>query len=96
MYLNITMESAAKAKHICNNIIKNIYSDYKNKQHRNATPAEASANVDDLVGIELLLKRIYDRQNITVQEILETSTDYETINTLIKRIIDRRDATIIE
>jgi hypothetical protein len=35
IFLNIIMNSEARAKHICNNIITNIYYDYKNKQHKN-------------------------------------------------------------
>lgn len=89
------MDSASKAKHICNNIIKNIYSDYKNKKHRSATPEEARANVDDLVEIELLLKRVFDRQNIIPDELFATSADHARIEVLIKCIIDRRDATFM-
>ena len=90
------MDSAARAKHICNNIIKNIYNDdYKNKNHRNATPEEARSNVDNLVEIELRLKHVFDRQNITPDELFATSADHARIEVLIKCIIDRRDATLM-
>lgn len=88
------MDSASRAKHICNNIITNIYYDYKNKQHRSATPEEALANVDDLVGIELLLTRIFERQNIP-EDILATNIDNTRIEILISRLIERRDATLM-
>jgi hypothetical protein len=88
------MESAAKAKHICNNIITNIYYDYKNKQHRNATEQEALANIDDLVEIELLLTRIFERQN-TPEDKHATIVDNARIEVLIGYLVGRRDATFM-
>ena len=88
------MESAAKAKHICNNIITNIYYDYKNKQHRNATEQEAIDNINDLVEIELRLKHVFERQN-TPEDILATVVDNARIEILIKNLVKRRDATFM-
>jgi hypothetical protein len=88
------MESAARAKHICNNIITNIYYDYKNKQHRNATEQEAIDNINDLVEIELRLKHVFERQN-TPEDILATIIDNARIEILIKNLVKRRDATFM-
>ena len=54
-----------EAKNISNTIIKKIYKDYNNIQHREHTYQEASDNIDDIIEIQMIIQRMIQRRNIT-------------------------------
>jgi hypothetical protein len=56
------------ARKIASLVVNKIFKDWDKKVHRPTTLDEANANLDDAIEIELIIRRMIQRINLTITE----------------------------
>lgn len=56
------------AKAIASLVVSKVFKDYDKKVHRPTTDEEAMANVDNAIEIELIIRQMIQRINLTITE----------------------------